>query len=316
MSSPAITRFEDPDRTLLREDVALNRTSSGVSWGAIFAGAAAAAALSLILLVLGVGLGLSTVSPWVNEGVSATTFGISSILWITLTSLAASAVGGYIAGRLRTKWVAVHDNEVYFRDTAHGFLAWAVASLLTAALLTSVIGSVLSTGVQAGAAVAGGVAATAAAGTAAGAPRLPDAAKPAADPNPSAYFVDSLFRRDATVNAPAGTPQENAASAAEVARIFMNGIRTGTLPNEDARYVGQVVSQRTGLSQADAEKRVTDTFSRLQVKLKDAEAQAREAADQARKTSAYASLWLFISLLAGAFIASLAATFGGRHRVD
>jgi hypothetical protein len=268
--------------------------------------------------MLGVGLGLSTVSPWVNEGASATTFGISSILWITLTSLAASAVGGYIAGRLRTKWVSVHDNEVYFRDTAHGFLAWAVASLVTAALLTSVIGSVLSTGVQAGAAVAGGVATTAAAGAAGAAAGAAssDATKPAAEANPSAYFVDSLFRRDAAVAAPAGTPQENAASGAEVARIFMNGIRTGTLPADDARYVGQVVSQRTGLSQADAEKRVNDTFSRLQVKLKDAEAQAREAADKARKASAYASLWLFISLLAGAFIASLAATFGGRHRVD
>lgn len=112
--------------------------------GAIVAGAAAAAALSLILLMLGIGLGLSSMSPWAHGGVSATTFGVSAILWVTLTQLVASGMGGYLAGRLRTKWVAVHTDEVYFRDTAHGFLAWAVASLATAALLTSVIGSIVS----------------------------------------------------------------------------------------------------------------------------------------------------------------------------
>lgn len=125
--------------------------NSAVSWGAIAAGAAAAASLSLILLILGVGLGLSSVSPWARNGVSATTFGVSTILWLTLTQLLASAMGGYLAGRLRTKWTEVHADEVYFRDTAHGFLAWAIASLSTAALLTSVIRSILSGGVQAGA---------------------------------------------------------------------------------------------------------------------------------------------------------------------
>ena len=124
-----------------------------MSWGAIVAGAAAAAALSLILLMLGVGLGLSAVSPWARDGVSATTFGVSTIVWLTLTQLLASAMGGYLAGRLRTKWAAAHSDEVYFRDTAHGFLAWAIASLATAALLTSAIGSILGSGVQAGATV-------------------------------------------------------------------------------------------------------------------------------------------------------------------
>src|SRR5215510_9656349 len=108
---------------------------SAVSWGAVFAGAAAAAALSLILLLLGTGLGLSSVSPWATEGIDASTFGVSSIVWITFMQLAASAVGGYMAGRLRTKWTDTQGDEVYFRDTAHGFLAWAVATIATAALL-------------------------------------------------------------------------------------------------------------------------------------------------------------------------------------
>src|SRR5450759_5842 len=80
--------------------------ASAVSWGAVMAGAAAAAALSLILLILGIGLGLSSVSPWAHYGVSAATFGVSTILWVTFTQLVASGMGGYLAGRLRTKWVA------------------------------------------------------------------------------------------------------------------------------------------------------------------------------------------------------------------
>lgn len=125
--------------------------NGAVSWGAVAAGAAAAASLSLILLILGVGLGLSSVSPWARDGVSAATFGVSTLLWLTLTQLLASAMGGYLAGRLRRRWTDVHTDDVYFRDTAHGFLAWAVSSLATAALLTSAIGSIVGGGMQAAA---------------------------------------------------------------------------------------------------------------------------------------------------------------------
>lgn len=293
--------------------------ASAVSWGAILAGAAAAAALSLILLVLGMGLGLSSVSPWAQTGASARTFGVSTILWVTFTQLVASAMGGYLAGRLRTKWASVHSDEVYFRDTAHGFLAWAVASLATAALLTSVISSIVGGGIQAGSSVVGGVAGTAAVATA-GAVTAgeSDSGKPDSASGPMAYFVDSLFRREIGAVAPppadAGATAVTGPATAEVSRILMNTLRTGALPAADARYVGQVVAQRTGLSQADAEKRVTDTYARMQAKLNEAEASAKDAADKARKASAYGALWLFVSLLAGAFVASLCATWGGRMR--
>lgn len=112
--------------------------ASAVSWGAMVARAAVAAALSLILLRPGTGLGLSSVSPWARNGIGAVTFGVSTIPWVTLTQVVASGMGGYLAGRLRTKWVPVHTDEVSFRDTAHGLLAWAVASLASAALLPSV----------------------------------------------------------------------------------------------------------------------------------------------------------------------------------
>ncbi|MFV0675844.1 hypothetical protein [Variovorax sp. tm] len=290
---------------------------SGVSWGAILAGAAGAASLSLILLLLGTGLGMSSISPWTDHGVNAATIGIATILWLTFAQIAASGMGGYLAGRLRTKWAGVHTDEVYFRDTAHGFLAWAVATLLAAALVGSVVGSVLSTGAQAGATVAGG-AATAA--TAAGAAAAGSQAASDNGPGPMSYFIDSLFRRDVGSTPPVAgdgstSPVGNErATSAEVSRIFLNSIRTGALPTEDVRYAGQVVAQRTGLSQQDAEKRVNDTYAKAQATLKDAQTKAKEAADAARKASAYGSLWLVISMLIGAFVASFAATYGGRRR--
>ena len=170
--------------------------ASAVSWSAILAGAAAAAALSLILLMLGIGFGLSAVSPWKLDGVSAATFGISTIVWITLTQLIASGMGGYLAGRLRTKWIETHTDEVYFRDTAHGFLAWAVASLVTAALLSSAVGSILRGGAEIGASVAGGAATTAAAAMPGAAAMARSGAIPGQD-----YFMDSLFRKDTSTPA-------------------------------------------------------------------------------------------------------------------
>lgn len=294
--------------------------ASAVSWGAIAAGAAAGAALSLILLLLGVGLGLSSVSPWSFEGISATSFGVSTIAWLTLTQLLSSAMGGYLAGRLRTKWMDTHTDEVYFRDTAHGFLAWAVASLATAALLTSVIGSILSGGTQAGASVVGGVA-NAATVAAAGSTQSRQTASD--ESGPMAYFVDSLFRRDGIAEAasPTGSPVPAEASertianeVSEVGRIFTNVSQSEPLPPADIQYVGQLVAQRTGMSQQDAEKRVTDIYSRAQAKLNAAQTAAKDTADKARKASAYAALWMFVSLLIGAFVASLAATYGGRQR--
>ena len=331
MLTPTISSADATNQSRINANVRPTEplaSNSAVAWGAILAGAAAAAALSLILLILGTGLGLSAMSPWAQAGATAATLGVSTIVWITLTQLLASGMGGYLAGRLRTKWVSVHTDEVFFRDTAHGFLAWAVASLTTAALLTSTIGSIVNNGVQAGASVLGGAATAAMSAGAAGAAAAgSEATRSDTGSGPMNYFVDSLFRKDAatggattatttitTVPASGTAEAGQPAPTSEVARILLNSVRTGALPAEDLRYVGQVVAQRTGLSQADAEKRVTDTYTRIQTKLRDAEATARDAADTARKASAYAALWLFVSLLIGAFVASLAATFGGRQR--
>ncbi|MDM0050397.1 hypothetical protein [Variovorax sp. J22R115] len=295
---------------------------SAVSWGAIFAGAVGAASLSLILLLLGTGLGLSSISPWASEGATAATIGVATILWLTFTQIAASGMGGYLAGRLRTKWAGVQTDEVYFRDTAHGFLAWGAATIITAALLTSAIGSILGAGAQAGAsAVTGAATAATAAGAASAAG---SGAASGAGGGPINYFIDSLFRKESGSAATAGaapavgsvnSPERGTgAASSEVTRIFMNSIRSGALPPADSTYVAQLVSQQTGLSPQDAEKRVSEIYAKAQAALNEAAAKAKAAADSARKASAYGSLWLFISLLIGAFVASYAATYGGHRR--
>jgi hypothetical protein len=107
--------------------------ATGVSWGAIAAGAVVAAALSLALLALGVGL--SAISPWSGSGASATTFKIGSGVYLAVVAGLTSTVGGYLAARLRTKWTTLDPNEVFFRDTAHGLITWAFATVLSAAAL-------------------------------------------------------------------------------------------------------------------------------------------------------------------------------------
>jgi len=274
---------------------------SGVSWPAIFAGAAGAAALSLILVLLGFGLGFSAVSPWPGDGMSAKSLGNSTIVWLALTQIIASGLGGDLAGRLRVKWASVQGDEVYFRDTAHGFLAWAVATLVTATLVVGSVSSIVGGGVQAGAQVA--------AGAAGGITSAASAAASTTDSDPYGYFVDSLFRGDSTV-----AVNEDATQGV-VTRIMTRSLRSGgQLKAEDRLYLAQLVSQRTNLTPAQAEQRVDEVFAQARQAIDDAKRVAREAADAASKVAAVSALWMFIALLCGAFFASLAATYGGRRR--
>jgi hypothetical protein len=251
--------------------------------------------------MLGAGLGFSAVSPWANEGVGAKGLGITAIVWLALTQIIASGMGGYLAGRLRVKWANMHGDEVYFRDTAHGFLSWAVATLVTATLIAGSISSVIGSGVQAGANVASGAASA-----------MSTAAASHADKNTgnsSDYFIDTLFRDDR------GTAVSEDAAHGIVTRIFVRSLgNDGQLSGEDRTYLAQIVAQRTNLSQAEAEQRVDQVYAKAHQAVEDAKVKAKEAADTAAKVAAWTTLWMFISLLLGAFFASLCATFGGRQR--
>jgi hypothetical protein len=288
--------------------VATVDAQSGVSWAAVAAGAVAAAALTLLLVAFGAGIGFSSISPWGDIGVSASTFEVGTGIYLVIVAVMSSAVGGYLAGRLRTKWVGVHTNEVFFRDTAHGFLAWAFATLLSATILTAST-AYLANGVAAG---AGGALAQAGRST-----------------NPAEVYVDKLLRAapastQAAAPAPAAEPNAAAANtAASAASAGAGG--SATNPNQarseilrlwtadfakdqdlnpsDKAYVAQVVAARTGLSPADAEKRVNAVVT-----------EAKAATDKARRGAAELSFWLTAAMLFGAFAASLAAAEGGALR--
>jgi hypothetical protein len=232
------------------------------------------------------------------------------VVWVCVTSILTSGLGGYLAGRLRRRWATVDPDEMHFRDTAHGFLSWAVATLFTAAVLTSAVSGVLRTGAQA-AAVTG-----AAGGGVTMSTMQRGNATAALNTWPLGYFVDSLYRLPAGVPAPANAAQTGTDPVrAETARILLNSAATGDpLSPEDTAYLSRLVVQKTGLSIEAAQARVVTTYTRLQQKITALDAAAKDAADAARKVAIGASLWLFISLLMGAFSASLMATYGGRVR--
>jgi hypothetical protein len=284
-------------RSVLAEEEA---AGSAVSWAAVLAGTFVASAFSVALVALGAGLGLVSISPWSNNNVSVTTFGMLAAAWLIAVQLFSSGIGGYLAGRLRTRWVGVHTDEVYFRDTAHGLLVWGIGAVISALLLSSAVSSAVS-----GAARVGETAVQAV-GSAAAGPASQLTGQAAAS---NAYFTDMLFRTD--------HPPANAdvnASQAEIGRIFARALSSGDLPAADKTYVGRVVANRTGLSQPDAEKRVTETFDQAKNAATQAAEKAKEAADVARKTGVYVALWIFLSLLVGAFSAAYMATVGGQAR--
>ena len=282
-------------------DTAPEALRSGLSWSAVFAGATVAAALTLVLYLLGSGLGFAVVSPWAAS--KGALIGVSAILWLFFTQLAASALGGYLAGRLRVKWASIHDNETCFRDIAHGLLSWAVSTLVMAAFFGGLIGQ-----------IAGNVAdappnaATAALTHAATAATAATAAGPDGDAVHSPdYLIDVMLRSERSGPADAALRQE-------AMRILASGVANGRLSVADRAWLTRRIADRTGLDREEAGKRVDDAFASSAAAAAKARAAAREALEGARKAAAGAALWLSAALLLGAFVASWCATLGGRMR--
>lgn len=254
---------------------------SGVSWGAVFAGATSAAALFLVFCLLGSGLGLATPATWRDRG--GIGIDVSAIPWLALTQLAAAALGGFLAGRLRATWNGMPADEGYFRDTVHGLLSWAVSTLAAAAFFGGVIGT-----------TAGGAALTATA--------------PNGDANHApAYLIDVMLRGDRAGPADPALRQE-------AMRILASAVDRGRLSVADDAWLTRRIADRTGLNREDAGKRVDDAFASSAAAAAKARAAARDAAESARQAAASTALWLAAALLLGAVAASWCATIGGRMR--
>jgi hypothetical protein len=258
-------------------DRAVEAAESAVSWPAIFAGTAAAIATSLVLLALGSGLGFASISPWAYSGAAAGAFTTVAAIWIIVVQWIAAGLGAYITGRLRSKWADTHTHEVFFRDTAHGLVTWALATSMVAILAASATSWMIAGGIHAAAIQTG---------TTVG-----------------AYEVDTLFR---------GAQSDSSATdeRAEATRILAKGLSAGEVPGEDRRYLANLIATRTGMSQDDAQKRVDGVVTRV----KEADVKVRQAADAARKGAAAASLVTALAMVIGAFVACAAAALGGHER--
>ncbi|HEY0300526.1 MAG TPA: hypothetical protein VGC36_04295 [Rhizomicrobium sp.] len=291
---------------------------SAVSWQAILAGATAAVAISLVLVAFGVGVGFSVVSPWSDQGVSATTFTISAGLYLVVIAMLSSTIGGYLAGRLRSRWNTVHESERYFRDSAHGVVTWALATVITAAVLggatTAIVGAT-GAGLAAGAPTAIRSTMTDGAIDSLLRPAPGRAATAAPQPSPSQVNQQAADQATSPIatgqtapnlqggTIPASTPQ-GIVNRGEIGRILGTGLgRTGSVSDVDRAYLAGIVANRTGLSQADAESRVNQTIT-----------QAKAAADAARKSARNFAFWLAFAMLAGGLSAALAAIEGGNLR--
>jgi hypothetical protein len=258
---------------------------SAASWPSIIAGAFVAAATTAILVALGSGVGFASISPWPGHGASVTSFAVTTAIWLIVTQWISAALGGYIAGRLRTRWMGTHPHEVFFRDTAHGLITWAVATMLVVAVGAS---SFMSAAAGAGRAASAG-ATEAVANTSSISP----------------YEIDKLFR---TSNFGGAALLSDA--RLETTHIAANAFANGSISSADRTYLIDQVSARTGASQADAQARVDNFVAALT----QAQAKLKAQADAARKAAAEASIYLALSLLIGAFIASVAAVLGGKIR--
>ena len=246
---------------------------SYVEWGAVIGGTVAALAVSLVLLAFGAAIGLSSVSPWTTTATGLKAVGVGTTFWFLLVTLWSFALGGYLAARLRHRWSDATPAEVRFRNSAHGLLVWALSVLIAAILAASGVSAI-------------GRGLGAAAGTAAAAADQVTAT------------TDLLFRSSNATPSP-----QTADARSEVSRLLLRSAGKGEVSSADRTYLAQLVATRTGISQADAEKRVTQSLDEL-----------KAAADRARKIGVVLAFLTASILLIGGATAWWAAAVGGRHR--
>jgi hypothetical protein len=264
-----------------------------LEWGPVVAGAIGAAAISFVLLTFGSALGLSAISPYPYRGLSAPTFLVVATLYIALVQVCSYAAGGYLAGRMRTPWADGTESERHFRDGAHGFAVWALGLVISAAVVASGVGGAAKTAIEATSAVTAG-----AAGGATG-------AATSSVPNPAQYATDLLLRPSANA-----TQDRGPVDPASLARVFARSLASGSLSDEDKGYLGVVVARQTGLSQADAEKRVDGAYAEA----RKAEQKARDLANEARRKTALAGFLTAATFAIACAAACVAAGLGGRDR--
>lgn len=256
-----------------------------------------ASAISFLLLTFGSAIGLSLTSPWPNAGARLWVVGLALAWWTVAVQIGSFAAGGYLAGRMRTRWGETSSDETAFRDNVHGALVWAVGVLLGAVALAMVAAGTTKTAVDAASTVGAGI-----------------ASKNGTQGSSAAeYATDMLLRQPNAAPQPLGSESSSTSGGdarPEVNRIFLMAIKDQSLAERDRGYLVQLVSSRTGMSEADAQQRVNEAVRQAST----LETQARAQTDKARKSAIVAGFITAASLLISLAVACLAAGLGGRHR--
>jgi hypothetical protein len=269
---------------------------SFVEWGAVIAGAVLAAALSFVLLTFGTAIGLSATSPWPNSGLSAKVIASIAVFWAMTQQIGSIMIGGYVAGRMRSRW---HESghEAEFRDGLHGALVWAVGVLISAFLVFATAGTAADVAGKAVGSVAGS---SDTMDTVVDTLLRQTGTAQAATPAPSPPAAGSAAT---TPNRPGNAPSSGDKARSEISRILASSVASGSITPENRTQAAQLVAQRAGIPQAEAERRVDQAVN-----------DARSAADKARRaailTGFVTAAALFLSLAAGWW----AAMRGGHHR--
>ena len=87
-------------------------------------------------------------------------------------------------------------------------------------------------------------------------------------------------------------------------------IATGGIADSDRTYLVSLIEHKSGASPQDAKSRVDEFVTAMN----DAKTEAAKAADAARRVAAETAIYTALSMLIGAFIASVSAVLGGHLR--
>jgi hypothetical protein len=263
-----------------------------VSWGAVLAGVVIALVTQLILNLIGIGIGAASFDPASSANPSATTFSVGAGIWWTISGIIAALTGGYAAGRLAGQPRRTSGGW-------HGLTAWALATLVIFALLTTTAGAIAGGALRFLGGVAGGAAETlgmtAQTAMQMAVPGITGSADPLAK-------IEKAVR-DASGGSDPAALRDAAISAVRAA------VTADPAQAEDARQrAASALAKAQGVPIENARGQITRFEQQYRQAVDEAKQQATEAAQAATTAVSRGALFGSIALILGA----IAAWFGGR----
>ncbi len=246
-----------------------------ISWGAIFAGVLVTLAIFLTLQILGAGIGAATIDLTGRETSSPRAMGVGAAIWWFVIGLLALFIGGWVAGRLSGQ-----PNRI--DRLLHGLAVWSLFSVVMFWLATTTLS-----------ALAGGSLAllgqtASAAGQAVGAPQVQQTLE-------ERGLSPEVIRQEIAAAMGTGAPQQADSTVVGAVSDYFQGPQTP----QDRQQLAQVIAQRTGMSEAQANQMIGNLERRAQ--------QAKETGEKVVNIAGATFIGIAVAMLLDA----LAAMLGG-----